>query len=98
MEITDVRIKKITGEGKLKAIVSITLDSVFVVHDIKIIDGEMGMFIAMPSKRTLEGEYRDVVHPIQTATRTSFQETILDAYKRILEQEEAMEAAGENFY
>lgn len=67
MNITDVRVRKIAKEGKMKAVVSITLDNVFVVHDIKVIEGEKGMFIAMPSKKASDGEYRDIAHPINSA-------------------------------
>ena len=69
MKITDVRIRKIAKEGKMKAIVSITLDDEFVVHDIKVIEGEKGLFIAMPSRKTTTGEYKDIAHPINSQTR-----------------------------
>ena len=82
MQITDVRVRKITKEGKMKAIVSITLDNEFVVHDIKIIEGEKGLFIAMPSKRSADGEYRDVAHPINSDTRRDLQNMILDKYNK----------------
>lgn len=85
MEITDVRVRQVTKEGKMKAIVSITIDDVFVVHDIKVIDGEKGLFIAMPSRKTGEGEYRDIAHPINSATRDQIQKLILDSYERALE-------------
>lgn len=82
MQITDVRVRKITAkEGKLKAIVSITIDDEFVVHDIKVIEGEKGMFIAMPSRKISEGEYRDTVHPINSATRERIQTLILEKYE-----------------
>lgn len=81
MEITDIRIRKLDDEGKMKAIVSITIDDEFVLHDIKIVDGEKGLFIAMPSKRTADGEYRDIAHPIKTETRNRMQTLILDRYK-----------------
>ena len=68
MRITDVRVRKITKEGKMKAVVSITLDDEFVVHDIKVIEGEKGLFIAMPSKKSADGEYRDIAHPINSNT------------------------------
>ena len=84
MNITDVHVRKITQEGKMKAVVSITLDDVFVVHDIKVIEGEKGLFIAMPSKKTADGEYRDIAHPINSATRELIQNKILDAYKAAL--------------
>ena len=69
MQITDVRVRKVAKEGKLKAVVSITMDEEFVVHDIKVIEGEKGLFIAMPSKKALDGEYRDIAHPINSGTR-----------------------------
>ena len=86
MQITDVRVRKITKEGKMKAIVSITLDNEFVVHDIKVIEGEKGLFIAMPSKKAADGEYRDIAHPINSATRDLIQDTILDSYAKALEE------------
>ena len=75
MKITDVRVRKITKAGKMKAVVSITLDNEFVVHDIKVIEGEKGLFIAMPSRKTAEGEYRDIAHPINSKTRGELEET-----------------------
>ena len=87
MTITDVWVRKITKEGKLKAIVSITLDNEFVVHDIKVIEGEKGLFIAMPSKKTADGEFRDVAHPINSSTREMIQSTILDRYQQSLTEE-----------
>ena len=91
MNITDVRVRKITKEGKMKAIVSITLDDEFVVHDIKVIEGEKGLFIAMPSKKATDGEYRDIAHPINSGTRDRIQKIILDKYEAELEimEEEA---------
>ena len=86
MQITDVRVRKITKEGKMKAIVSITLDNEFVVHDIKVIDGEKGLFIAMPSKKSADGEHRDIAHPINSDTRTMLQDTILAAYEKSLSE------------
>ena len=80
MKITDVRVRKIAKEGKMKAVVSITIDDEFVVHDIKVIEGEKGLFIAMPSKKAMDGEYRDIAHPISQATRETIQRLILDAY------------------
>ena len=88
MTITDVWVRKIAKEGKLRAIVSITLDNEFVVHDIKVIEGEKGLFIAMPSKKSADGEYRDVAHPINSSTRESIQSTILEAYQKSLSEEE----------
>lgn len=85
MQITDVRVRQITKEGKMKAVVSITLDDEFVVHDIKVIEGDKGLFIAMPSKKTSDGEYRDIAHPINSSTRESIQKIILDSYVKTLE-------------
>ncbi len=82
MTITDVRVRKVTKEGKMKAVVSITLDNEFVVHDIKVIEGEKGLFIAMPSRKASDGEYRDVAHPINSETRERIQELILAEYEK----------------
>lgn len=81
MQITDVRIRKVTKESKMKAVVSITLDNEFVVHDIKVIEGEKGLFIAMPSRKATDGEYRDIAHPINSETRDRIQRTILEKYE-----------------
>lgn len=87
MKITDVRVRKVAKEGKLKAVVSITLDNEFVVHDIKVIEGEKGLFIAMPSKKAVDGEYRDIAHPINSSTREKIQSTILVKYEELLQEE-----------
>ena len=84
MRITDVRVRKMTQDSKMKAIVSITIDDEFVVHDIKVIEGEKGLFIAMPSKKASDGEYRDIAHPINSETRERIQSIILDSYERAL--------------
>lgn len=84
MKITDVRVRKITKEGKMKAVVSITIDDVFVVHDIKVIEGEKGLFIAMPSKKAADGEYRDIAHPINSETRDIIQKIVLEGYEKAL--------------
>ncbi len=84
MQITDVRVRKITKEGKMRAIVSITLDDEFVVHDIKVIEGDNGLFIAMPSKKSADGEFRDVAHPINGETRAVIQKKILEGYEKAL--------------
>ena len=84
MNITDVRVRKITAEGKMKAIVSITIDDVFVVHDIKVIDVKKVLFIAMPSKKATDGEYRDIAHPINSKTREDLQNLILSRYEQAL--------------
>ena len=81
MEVTDVRVRKVDKEGKMKAIVSITFDEEFVIHDIKVIEGEKGLFIAMPSRKTTDGEYRDIAHPIRSTTRELLQQTILEKYQ-----------------
>lgn len=88
MTITDVRVRKISNEGKMKAVASITLDEEFVVHDIKIIEGEKGLFIAMPSRKTAENEFRDIAHPIKPETREYIQTTILKAYEECTSAEE----------
>ena len=92
MNITDVRVRKVAKEGKMKAVVSVTFDDVFVVHDIKVIDGDKGMFIAMPSRKAADGEYRDIAHPINSNTRERIQSMILEKYEQAL----AEEPDGEN--
>lgn len=93
MNITDVRVRKVAKEGKMKAVVSITIDDEFVVHDIKVVEGEKGLFIAMPSRKAADGEYRDIAHPINSGTRNSIQSLILEAYeKALLEPDEFMTA------
>ncbi len=87
LNITDIRMRKIEKEGKMKAVASITIDDEFVVHDIKVIEGEKGLFIAMPSRKATDGEYKDIAHPIRSETRALLQDMILDKYKKeILEQ------------
>lgn len=88
MQITDVRIRKVEKEGKMKAVVSITIDEEFVVHDIKIIEGEKGLFIAMPSRKAADGEYRDIAHPINSYTRDRIQKLILEKYQETMAVEE----------
>ena len=87
MTITDVRVRKIASEGKMKAIVSVTFDNEFVVHDIKVIEGQNGLFIAMPSRKTPDGEFKDIAHPINTETREKIQASILAAYEVAMEEE-----------
>lgn len=87
MQITDVRVRKIEKEGKMKGIVSITFDNEFVIHDIKVIEGEKGLFIAMPSRKTADGEYRDIAHPINSGTRDMIQRVILEKYELALQEE-----------
>ena len=82
MNITDIRVRRIDKEGKMRAIVSVTIDDEFVVHDIKVIEGDKGLFIAMPSRMSSDGEYRDIAHPINSTTRERIQNLILDAYAK----------------
>lgn len=93
MQITDVRVRKVTKEGKMKAVVSVTFDNEFVVHDIKVIEGDKGLFIAMPSRKSGDGEYRDIAHPISSETREKIQTVILSKYKEAFE--ESVAAAAE---
>ena len=86
MEITDVRVRKVALDGKMRAIVSITLDNEFVVHDIKVIEGEKGVFVAMPSRKSATGEYRDIEHPINSETRDYVQKIILEKYEEALQE------------
>lgn len=88
MQITDVRIRKVEKEGKMKAVVSITIDEGFVVHDIKVIEGDKGLFIAMPSRKAADGEYRDIAHPINSDTRERIQTLILQKYQETMAAEE----------
>ena len=91
MQITDVRIRKVKNEGKMKAIASITIDQEFVVHDIKVIDGENGLFIAMPSRKMSDGEFRDIAHPLVSETRAKIRDAILEQYYIMLEKEKEEE-------
>ena len=86
MEITDVRVRKVALDGKMRAIVSITLDNEFVVHDIKVIEGEKGVFVAMPRRKSATGEYRDIAHPINSETRDYVQKIILEKYEEALQE------------
>ena len=86
MNITDVRVRKMTKESKMKAVVSITIDDEFVIHDIKVVEGEKGLFIAMPSRKAADGEYRDIAHPINSETREKIQSIILENYEKVLEE------------
>jgi len=88
MNITDIRVRKVAKDGKMKAVASITIDGVFVVHDIKVIEGDKGLFIAMPSKKAADGEFRDVAHPINSETRDSLQKLVLEAYANAPDAEE----------
>lgn len=92
MNITDVRIRKLKDDGKMKAVVSVTFDEAFVVHDIKIIEGQNGLFVAMPSRKVGEADYRDIAHPINSAMRSEIQRVIFEAYERAKnEQDEDVE-------
>lgn len=93
MNITDVRVRKVAKEGKMKAVVSITIDDEFVVHDIKVIEGEKGLFIAMPSRKATDGEYRDIAHPINSTTRESIQDIILNKYQDVMSEETVAQEA-----
>lgn len=84
MHVTDVRVRMVSKDSKMKAVVSITIDEVFVIHDIKVIEGEKGMFIAMPSRKTGDGEYKDIAHPINSETRNMIQDIILEKYEEAL--------------
>lgn len=96
MQVTDVRIRKVAVEGKMKAIVSVTFDDEFVVHDIKIIEGQNGLFIAMPSRKMGEGDFRDIAHPINSTTRNKIQDAIFVKYEQMNEEEKiAAEERGE---
>jgi stage V sporulation protein G len=98
MEITDVKIRKIMSEGRLRAVVSLTIDDMFAVHDIKVVQGDERLFVAMPSRKDENGVFRDIVHPISPSARKLFEETILEAYERqlaVMEAEEAENASAE---
>lgn len=87
MQITDIRVRVVSKDSKMKAVVSVTFDNAFVVHDIKVIEGEKGLFIAMPSKKTPDGEYRDIAHPIHGEMRSMLQEAILEEFQKVLEEQ-----------
>ncbi|MDN4608859.1 septation regulator SpoVG [Sporosarcina highlanderae] len=93
MEVTDVRLRKVETDGRMRAIASITLDGEFVVHDIRVIEGNEGLFVAMPSKRTPEGDFRDIAHPINTSARMKVQDAVLSAY-HMVEEKGILEEAG----
>ena len=92
MEITDIRLKKVASEGKMKAVASVTFDNAFAVHDVKVIEGPEKLFVAMPSRRTPDGEYRDIAHPINSDMRNMLESKVLAAYDAI-EDEPAPETA-----
>ena len=93
MNITDVRVRKVNDEGKMKAVVSITFDEEFVVHDIKVIEGQNGLFIAMPSRKMGEGDFRDIAHPLRSETRNRIKEAIFVEYEKILENAAATQTS-----
>lgn len=86
MEVTDVRVRRLTREGKMRAIVSITLGDKFVIHDVRVIDGSNGLFVAMPSKRSPNGEFRDIAHPISAEAREIVQQAVIGAYEEAVEK------------
>lgn len=88
MDITDIRVRKVNKEGNMKAVVSVTFDDEIVIHDIKVIEGNNGLFIAMPSRKTSEGEFRDVAHPINSDARQKLQKLVLEKYNLALLAEE----------
>ena len=91
MQVTDIRVRGVEKEGKMKAVVSITIDDEFVIHDIKVVEGEKGLFIAMPSRKLANGEYSDVAHPINSETRKMFEDAIIEEYNNtedVAEEEE----------
>lgn len=87
MNITDIRVRRITAEGRMKAVVSVTFDDAFVVHDIKVIEGQDRLFIAMPSRKTSDGEFKDIAHPINVQMRESLQQAVLAKYEESLAEE-----------
>ncbi|MCR6545347.1 septation regulator SpoVG [Dehalobacterium formicoaceticum] len=90
MDVTDVRIRKTLSEGKMKAIVSVTIDDAFVIHDVKVVDGQNGLFVAMPSRKTPAGEFRDIAHPISQQARDIIQSKVLEKYQQVLTEQEAV--------
>lgn len=95
MQITDVRVRKITSQNRMKAIASVTFDDVFVVHDIKVIESDKGLFIAMPSRKTPNGEFKDIAHPINTETREEIQTAIIAKYNETDDAEEVATTVAE---
>jgi len=92
VKVTDVRIRKVNDEGRMKAIVSVTLDDEFVVHDVRVIEGNTGLFVAMPSKRTPGGEFRDIAHPIKSEARQHIEKEVVEAYFSEKDDKESVEA------
>lgn len=95
MVITDIRVRRISAEGRMKAVVSVTFDDAFVVHDIKVIEGQDKLFIAMPSRKTLDGEFKDIAHPINVEMRETLQNAVLAKYEETLEEAQKEETAEE---
>lgn len=87
MQITDIRVRKINSEGRMKAVVSVTFDGAFVVHDIKVIEGQEKLFVAMPSRKTPDGEFKDIAHPINAEMRETLQSAIISKYEEVKELE-----------
>lgn len=96
MQVTDVRVRRIAQVGRMKAVASITMDNEFVIHDIKVIEGEKGLFVAMPSRKSPDGEYRDIAHPINQAARERIQSVILERYHAEEELETEKPAEADN--
>ncbi|WP_329885978.1 septation regulator SpoVG [Pseudoramibacter faecis] len=96
MEITDVRVRKIYPDGKMRGIISVTFDDLFVVHDIKVIEGQNGFFIAMPSRKTPDGEFKDICHPIKSEMRKELQDAVLEAYQQAVCDQEAAEVEDDD--
>jgi len=84
MQVTDVRVRRVLSEGKMKAVVSVALDDAFVIHDVKVVEGQNGLFVAMPSRKTADGEFRDIAHPINTSAREIIQSAVLQAYEQAM--------------
>ncbi len=95
MQITDIRVRKLNSEGKMKAIISVTFDDAIVIHDIKVIEGNEKLFVAMPSRKTPEGEFKDIAHPINALTRRELEEAILEKYHEAAQEFSAEDAADE---
>ncbi len=92
MKVTDVRVRKLLAEGKMKAIVSVTLDDAFVIHDVKVIEGQNGLFVAMPSRKTSTGEFRDIAHPISQEARNMIQDSVMQVYRQAVVEQSQLEA------
>ncbi len=91
MEITDIRIRRMNSDGKMKAVVSVTFDDALVIHDIKVIEGQEKMFIAMPSRKTPEGEFKDIAHPINAQMRDLLQKSIIEKFETMVSEENVEE-------